>query len=85
MKEQTIIVTGASSGISKEVARHFFPNGANGVNNFSTAEKLEKVYQDLGGTENLAMVAGNVHDKSTGETLLATAIEKFGSPDGERR
>jgi NAD(P)-dependent dehydrogenase (short-subunit alcohol dehydrogenase family) len=27
------------------------------------------------------MVVGNVYDKSTGERLLATAIEKFGSAD----
>jgi|ERR1035438_1933325 NAD(P)-dependent dehydrogenase (short-subunit alcohol dehydrogenase family) len=81
MKKQTIIVTGASSGIGKEVARHFLANGDNVVINSSTAEKLEKVYQELGGGENLAMVAGNVYEKSTGERLLATAVEKFGSAD----
>src|ERR1700739_4635330 len=79
MKKQTVIVTGASSGIGKEVARYFLEKGDNVVINSSTAEKLEKVYQELGAGENLAMVAGNVHDKSTGERLLATALEKFGS------
>ena len=63
MKKQTIIVTGASSGIGKEVARHFLANGDNVVINSSTAEKLEEVYQELGAGENLAMVAGNVYDK----------------------
>jgi NAD(P)-dependent dehydrogenase (short-subunit alcohol dehydrogenase family) len=81
MKKQTIIVTGASSGIGKEVARHFLANGDNVVINSSTAEKLEQVYYELGGGENLAMVAGNVYHKSTGDRLLATAIEKFGSAD----
>jgi NAD(P)-dependent dehydrogenase (short-subunit alcohol dehydrogenase family) len=81
MKKQTIIVTGASSGIGKEIARHFLANGDNVVINSSTAEKLEQVYQELGAGENLAMVAGNVSDKSTGEKLLTTAIEKFGSVD----
>jgi len=81
MKKQTIIVTGASSGIGKEVARHFLANGDNVVINSSTTEKLEEVYQKLGAGENIAMVAGSVYDKSTGERLLATAIEKFGSVD----
>jgi len=76
-----VIITGASSGIGKEVARHFLKNGDNVVINSSTAEKLERAYQELGGGKNLAMVAGNVRDKSTGEKLLATALEKFGSAD----
>ena len=81
MKKQTILVTGASSGIGKEIARHFLANGDNVVINSSTAEKLLHVYEELGGGENLAMVAGNVADKSTGERLLATALQKFGSAD----
>jgi NAD(P)-dependent dehydrogenase (short-subunit alcohol dehydrogenase family) len=81
MKKQTIIVTGASSGIGKEVARHFLEKGDNVVINSSTAEKLEKVYHELGGGENLAMVAGDVKHKSTGEKILATALQKFGSAD----
>jgi NAD(P)-dependent dehydrogenase (short-subunit alcohol dehydrogenase family) len=81
MKKQTIIVTGASSGIGKEIARHFLANGDNVVINSSTAKKLEAVYHELGAGENLAMVAGNVSDKKTGEKLLAVAMEKFGSAD----
>src|SRR6476620_2918295 len=81
MKKETIIVTGALSGIGKEIARHFLANGDNVVINSSTAKKLEQAYLELGGGENLAMVAGDVGDKSIGEKLLATAIEKFGSVD----
>ena len=81
MKKLTIIVTGASSGIGKEIARHFLENGDNVVINSSTPEKLELVYRELGGGDNLAMVAGNVKDKSTGEQLLAVALEKFGAVD----
>jgi NAD(P)-dependent dehydrogenase (short-subunit alcohol dehydrogenase family) len=81
MKKQTIIVTGASSGIGKEIARHFLEKGDNVVINSSTAHKLQQVYEELGAGPNLAMVAGNVAHKSTGEKLLAVAIEKFGSAD----
>ena len=43
MKTQTVIVTGASSGIGKEIARYFLEKGDNVVINSNTAEKLEKV------------------------------------------
>jgi NAD(P)-dependent dehydrogenase (short-subunit alcohol dehydrogenase family) len=81
MKKQTIIVTGASSGIGKEIARHFLANGDNVVINSTTGKKLEQVYKELGAGKNLAMVVGDVSDKRTGEKLLATALEKFGSAD----
>jgi NAD(P)-dependent dehydrogenase (short-subunit alcohol dehydrogenase family) len=81
MKKQTVIVTGASSGIGKEIARHFLNMGDNVVINSTTESKLQQVYEELAGGENLAMVAGNVKDKSTGELLVATAIENFGSAD----
>ncbi|WP_312285359.1 SDR family NAD(P)-dependent oxidoreductase [Chryseobacterium gleum] len=81
MKKQTVIVTGASSGIGLETARYFLNQGDNVVINSQTAFKLEKVYHELGAAENLAMVAGNVSDKTTGEALLKTALERFGSAD----
>jgi NAD(P)-dependent dehydrogenase (short-subunit alcohol dehydrogenase family) len=48
MKKQTIIVTGASSGIGKEIARHFLAKGDNVVINSSTAEKLEAGLPGIG-------------------------------------
>jgi len=81
MKKQTVIVTGASSGIGKEIARYFLEKGDNVVINSNTPDKLEKAYLELGADDHLAMVAGNVSDKKTGERLVATALEKFGSVD----
>lgn len=81
MKKQTIIVTGASSGIGKEIARHFLECGDNVVINSSTEESLKKAYGELGGGDRLAMFAGDVKDKNTGLRLLATALGKFGSAD----
>jgi len=81
MKKQTIIVTGASSGIGKGVAQYFLEKGDNVVINSTTPEKLEQTYRELGAGPNLAMVAGDVSDKHTGEQLVATAVEKFGSAD----
>ncbi len=81
MKKQTIIITGASSGIGKEVAKYFLEKGDNVVINSSTEEKLEAAFKELGAGSNLAMVAGNISDKKTGEKLVATAVERFGSAD----
>lgn len=81
MKKQTIIVTGASSGIGKEVAKYFLDRGDNVVINSSSADKLEQTYRELGAGDNLAHVAGSVSNKATGEQLVATAIERFGSAD----
>jgi NAD(P)-dependent dehydrogenase (short-subunit alcohol dehydrogenase family) len=81
MKKQTIIVTGASSGIGKAVAKYFLDRGDNVVINSSTAGKLEQAYEELGGGPRLAMVAGDVSRRATGEALVAEAVRKFGSAD----
>jgi NAD(P)-dependent dehydrogenase (short-subunit alcohol dehydrogenase family) len=81
MKKQTVIVTGASSGIGLEVARYFLDRGDNVVINSQTASKLQEAYNELGAGESLAMIAGSAADKSTGEALAKTALEKFGSID----
>jgi NAD(P)-dependent dehydrogenase (short-subunit alcohol dehydrogenase family) len=81
MKKQTIIVTGAASGIGKGIAKYFLDRGDNVVINSLTAASLEKTFNEFGAGNNLAMVAGDISDKHTGEKLLAIAIEKFGSAD----
>ncbi|WP_184622347.1 SDR family NAD(P)-dependent oxidoreductase [Pedobacter cryoconitis] len=81
MNKQTIIITGASSGIGKELARHFLEKGDNVVINSANPEKLENAFYELGAGDNLEMVSGNISNKHTGEQLVARAIEKFGSAD----
>lgn len=81
MKKQTVIVTGAASGIGKGIAKYFLDRGDNVVINSLTPEALEKAYNEFGAGNNLAMVVGNISDKQTGEKLVATAIERFGSVD----
>lgn len=81
MKKQTIIVTGASSGIGKEIAKYFLDRGDNVVINSASADKLEATYNELGSGANLAMVTGNIGSRKTGEELVATAIARFGSAD----
>lgn len=81
MKKQTIIVTGAASGIGKGIAKYFLDRGDNVVINSFTPASLEQTFNEFGGGDNLAMVAGDVSDKRTGEKLVAVAMERFGSAD----
>lgn len=81
MKKQTIIVTGATSGIGKEAASVFLRNGDNVVLNSPLSEKLNQLYRELGGGENISLVHGNPGDRITSIKLLATAVAKFGSAD----
>jgi NAD(P)-dependent dehydrogenase (short-subunit alcohol dehydrogenase family) len=81
MKKQTIIVTGAASGIGKGIAKYFLDRGDNVVINSVTPASLEIAYNEFGAGDNLAMYAGDISDKNTGEQLVKIAIEKFGSVD----
>jgi len=81
MKKQTIIVTGAASGIGKGIAKYFLDRGDNVVINSVTPSALESTYSEFGAGDNLAMFAGDVSKKQTGEELVKIAIGKFGSVD----
>lgn len=81
MKKQTIIVTGAASGIGKGIAKYFLDRGDNVVINSLTPSALESAYNEFGAGDNLAMFAGDVSKKQTGEELVKIALEKFGSVD----
>ncbi len=81
MKRQTVIVTGAASGIGKGIAKYFLDRGDNVVINSVTESSLKKAFNEFGGGINVAMIVGDISDKSTGKRLVAKAIEKFGSVD----
>ena len=81
MKKQTVIVTGAASGIGKGIVKYFLDRGDNVVINSLTPSALENAYNEFGAGDNLAMFAGDVSKKQTGEELVKIALEKFGSVD----
>jgi NAD(P)-dependent dehydrogenase (short-subunit alcohol dehydrogenase family) len=80
-KTNTVLITGGSSGIGLDAARGFLERGSNVVLNGRDESKLSKAVKYLNGNGNVATVAGDVGDKETGEKLVATAVEKFGSAD----
>lgn len=79
MKKQTIIVTGSSTGIGKNIALLFLERGYNVVINSANLKNLESAYRELGAPDSLLMVQGDVSDATVGQRLVAAAVERFGT------
>ncbi len=77
----TVLITGASSGIGLDVARGFLEKGSNVVMNARNSEKLAAAAQALGHENQIALVPGDIGNRETGEKMVNTAVERFGSVD----
>ncbi|MFF1495887.1 SDR family NAD(P)-dependent oxidoreductase [Streptomyces sp. NPDC058304] len=80
-RTRTALITGSSSGIGLDIARAFLADGANVVLNSRDADRLAKAAASLGHPERTAWVAGTIADRATGEALVRTALDRFGSVD----
>jgi NAD(P)-dependent dehydrogenase (short-subunit alcohol dehydrogenase family) len=80
-KTHTVLITGASSGMGLDIARGFLEIGSNVVLNSSNSEKLSAATKALGNADRIALVPGNIGNKETGEKIVHTAVERFGSAD----
>lgn len=81
MKAQTVIVTGASTGIGKAIARLFLEKGYNVVINSKNEDNLKKTCEELGHGDRVVMVAGDIGNPDTGKRLVDAAVEYFGGVD----
>ncbi|PHR31226.1 MAG: glucose dehydrogenase [Fluviicola sp.] len=81
MKNKTVIITGASSGIGKAIAKHFIEKGSNVVMNSSNEENLKKTYEEFGSPSNAVYFAGDISKRETGQNLTDLALRKFNSVD----
>ena len=79
--DKTAIITGASRGIGEAIARNFAQAGANLVLNarHEFPETLIKELEDYG--HGVVTVLGSVDDPTTGDQLVAAALDQFGSVD----
>lgn len=75
-QSKTVIVTGASQGIGAGVTNAFIDRGYNVV---ATSRNITK--SGLAATKNLALVDGNIGDRSTAEAICSTAMSRFGTVD----
>ncbi len=81
MKDKTVIITGASTGIGKAIAAYFIERGSNVVMNSSNEDNLKNAHRELGSPSNAIYFAGNIGDPSTGKALVRMAKETFNSVD----
>jgi len=81
MKTQTVIVTGASTGIGKAIAGLFLQKGYNVIINSANEDNLRATFSELDNPERVAMVIGDISRPSTGQLLVDTAVTRFGAVD----
>lgn len=81
MKTQTVIVTGASTGIGKAIAGLFLQKGYNVVINSANEDNLRATFNELDNHEHVAMVIGDISKPATGQLLVETAVTRFGTVD----
>lgn len=81
MKTQTVIVTGASTGIGKAIAGLFLQKGYNVIINSTNEDNLRATFNELDNQERVAMVIGDISKPGTGQLLVDTAVTRFGAVD----
>ncbi|MCP2316089.1 NAD(P)-dependent dehydrogenase, short-chain alcohol dehydrogenase family [Nocardia amikacinitolerans] len=81
MSGKTVIVTGSSSGIGRDIARALVARGDNVVINGRDPDKLAAVAAELGAPARVAEVVGDIGSAATGSALVRTAVERFGRVD----
>ena len=74
---ETILITGASTGIGKVTAKHFQSNGWNVIATMRTPEKET----ELSGLDRVLVTRLDVTDSASIETAVAEGIAKFGGID----
>ncbi|RKR13005.1 NAD(P)-dependent dehydrogenase (short-subunit alcohol dehydrogenase family) [Maribacter vaceletii] len=81
MKNKTVIITGASSGIGKEIAKYFIAKESNVVMNSSKEENLRKTYVEFGAPKNAVFLAGDISKQETSKKLVDLALKEFKTID----
>ncbi len=78
---ETVLVTGASSGLGLGIAEAYRKRGANVVLNARNAERLQAVADRLARPTQTALVAGDIALGEVRQRLVNAALERFGRVD----
>jgi NADP-dependent 3-hydroxy acid dehydrogenase YdfG len=81
MPDPVFLITGASSGIGAETARHAADAGYRLVLAARSTGKLEQLADELGGDERALAIACDVTEWDQQESMVAAALERFGQLD----
>ncbi len=74
-KIKAALVTGSSSGIGFDIARAFLDRDLSVVLNGRNAQKLNTAAEKLGHPERVAVVAGSISGRETGEEMVRVALK----------
>ncbi len=75
----TVLITGASSGLGFEIAKAFLGRGSNVVLNASNDKRLQEAAIKLNNASKIALVTGDIGHKETSQKMVTLAVERFGS------
>ena len=78
---QTVIITGGATGLGYAVAEQFLQQGDNVVLNGRTETKLIHAAQQLGQTDRIAIVVGDITQPEAADTIVSAAVERFDGVD----
>ena len=78
---KVVLITGASSGLGLGIAEAYLDVAANVVLNARNEEKLTAVAQNLGRTDQIAVVPGDIGLRAIGQRMVDAAVERFGRVD----
>lgn len=76
-KNQTILITGASSGIGKATAKHFQAQGWNVIATMRSPDKET----ELNALDNVLVTRLDVTDQASVDAAIAAGLERFGAID----
>lgn len=78
---KTALVTGSSAGMGFDIARAFLARGDNVILNGRDPDRLAVAATELGAPEQVAVVPGDIGDRSTGQKMVVAALQRFGAVD----
>ncbi|HEV3054846.1 MAG TPA: SDR family oxidoreductase [Solirubrobacteraceae bacterium] len=81
MSDRVFLITGASSGIGAETARHATREGYRLVLAARSTDKLDRLADELGGPDRAIAVRCDVTEWADQEQMVTTALERFGRID----
>jgi NADP-dependent 3-hydroxy acid dehydrogenase YdfG len=82
LQDRVVLITGASSGIGESTARQLAGKGARLVLGARRMDRLERLQQELGGEDRVAVRATDVTDDEQVKALVDLAGSRFGQLDG---
>ncbi|MFO7564977.1 MAG: SDR family NAD(P)-dependent oxidoreductase, partial [Enhygromyxa sp.] len=80
--DRTVIITGASLGVGRAAAEHFYRAGANVVMVARRPEPLEAAAEAIGDRSRILTVAADVADNAALTRLVEATLERFGGIAG---